>query len=414
MSSNTIAVVGLGLSGLRTAMLAEQSGLEVLLFEVRESVGACLGSGLFDAADSRVLGLLGELGVNPVPVQNALKRFCFRSETCLEDDLWPEARESLAELEEAALLLMSDLDETGWLNVLSLDLDERSVGSFLDQHARSPRARWLMEVMHRLPHDEDSAKVSLLGWLVALLTAPEKKRPLRFPVEICAKMIASTPRLGYELIEVRREGGAVHLTFETALGRVHQVADRVVLCLPPWCLRQICFDPPLSEAKEVALEAMPMSRTITIDLEFQSRFWEVEGMGGQCWIDGPIQHIEDISQGALGILRCTASGEATLLIARLDDPVQFALDQVELVFPGAKKQFVEGKYVDWTQAKFTGGGVAYLPPGFVLQHQETLRQAEGQIHFAGGHTADRVSSIEGALESAERVMQELEAHASLR
>jgi monoamine oxidase len=55
------------------------------------------------------------------------------------------------------------------------------------------------------------------------------------------------------------------------------------------------------------------------------------------------------------------------------------------------------------------GRVAYLRPGQVLTLEAHLRQPAGRIHFAGEHASSVRGWMQGALESARRVAQQIDA-----
>ena len=74
-----VAIIGAGFSGLRAAMLLEQQGVSVTVFEARERLGGRChtvvgedgsvyegGGEWIDADHARVLGLLREFGQEPV------------------------------------------------------------------------------------------------------------------------------------------------------------------------------------------------------------------------------------------------------------------------------------------------------------------------------------------------------------
>jgi monoamine oxidase len=54
-----------------------------------------------------------------------------------------------------------------------------------------------------------------------------------------------------------------------------------------------------------------------------------------------------------------------------------------------------------------GGGWGWTQPGALRWMFPALRQVEGRVHFAGEHTSLWIAWMNGALESAERVITEI-------
>ena len=89
-----VAIVGLGLAGLRTAMLLEQAGIGVLLFEARAQAGGRLrtvtddgeplyeaGGEWIDAEHHRMLSLLAAGGWTARPASEEAGRIAWRGDS---------------------------------------------------------------------------------------------------------------------------------------------------------------------------------------------------------------------------------------------------------------------------------------------------------------------------------------------
>ena len=72
-----------------------------------------------------------------------------------------------------------------------------------------------------------------------------------------------------------------------------------------------------------------------------------------------------------------------------------------------KKQIETGATKSWTNDEFVRGAYSHLTVGQLEKLQPNLKTAVGNIHFAGEHTAENAPGMEGALESAERVVSEI-------
>jgi monoamine oxidase len=62
----------------------------------------------------------------------------------------------------------------------------------------------------------------------------------------------------------------------------------------------------------------------------------------------------------------------------------------------------------WAQDPWQRGAFALHTPG-QIGFLDTLAQAEGRVHFAGEHTSLWTGWMQGALESARRVIREISA-----
>ena len=87
-----------------------------------------------------------------------------------------------------------------------------------------------------------------------------------------------------------------------------------------------------------------------------------------------------------------------------EDPLRYAVQQLG---HRAEKSFMQGRVYDWLHDHYSQGAFSHLRPGFVLRHMRHLGEPAGPIHFAGEHTALWNGFMEGALESAERVVAEI-------
>ena len=149
-----------------------------------------------------------------------------------------------------------------------------------------------------------------------------------------------------------------------------------------------------------------MSRALKICWEFDHAWWHDLGWGGSMMCDGPLQQTWDGSIGEAPILTAYICGEESTRWLALGDPVRAGMYELSVLFPEASKHFVRGWAHNWLTDPYSPGAFSHLAPGYVLEHMEHISPPEGRIHFAGEHTALWSGFIEGALESAERVVEE--------
>jgi monoamine oxidase len=303
-----IAIVGLGIAGLRTAMLLEKAGFDVHLFEARDRVGGRLhtaneGNGVvyeaggewIDADHFRCIDLLREFGMEPLEPKLWPKKVHHKGKVSTEAHIWNDALEDDLRVEAAARELCRDLCTPPWRNCHKQALDSRTLGDFLKEHTQSDRGLWYVTAKYRSDEGEDPERIGLLGWLAGYMHYLERdgdvmsafRAPGGFS-KLCIKMLSSlraTPRFNMPLRRVIQDPIGVYLEFDKDKIRF----DRVILTLPPPTLERVIFEPALPVAKRCAIEGCEMGRTIKLIWEFDKAWWEDDEWGGAMLCDGPLQ-----------------------------------------------------------------------------------------------------------------------------
>jgi monoamine oxidase len=422
----TVGIVGLGIAGLRAAALLEAAGIQTRLFEARARPGGRLhtmnlGEGVLyeaggewiDADHFRVLRLLADFGLDPLPNQEWPGKVVHNGKKTTEAVLWSDALEDDLRVEAAAREIARDLEEPAWRNQARAALDKRTVAEFVADHTTSERGRWWVTANVRSDEGEDLEQIGLLGWLYGyrhyLGREGDVMSAFRVPggfQSLCERILAQVkgqPEFNRILTRVRQSPTGVNLEFADGLESV----DRALLTLPPRALEHVIFEPALTVPLRCAIEGVGMGRAVKISWQFKSDWWKAEGWGGRMFCDGPIQQTWDASLGDAPILSAYVCGEAAAGWADLGDPVRAGLYELSQIEPQAGESFVRGWFHNWVHDPFSRGGFSHAPPGFVFDHMEHVASPHARIHFAGEHTAAWSGFIEGALESAERAVAEI-------
>lgn len=421
-----VGVVGLGLSGLRTAMLLERAGIETVLFEARPRAGGRVwtiedsdgplyeaGGEWIDGDHVRMLSLLDELGIAPRSAPEGSGVVIHRGERTTDDALWDEALEAESVVEDKACAMCQELQSPAWQNSWAADLDRRPLDHFLRDTVDSERGHFWVTAKYRADEGEDLDHVGLLGWLAGftLYTGRDgsEAESWRIPGgagEVCTRMLSriECPAAFDRVLKaVRQDATGVSLVFGDGEVRV----DRAVLTLPPSCLRRVAFEPALPPEKSAAVEACRMGRTIKICWEFDRAWWRDLAMNGNLAWDGPLQCVWDASIGETPVLCAYICGQDAVRFDTESDPVRTGLHLLAGLFPAAAKCFVRGQCHSWTSDPYSRGGFSHMQPRYVLDHLRYIAPPAGRLHFAGEHTAAWTGFMEGALESAERVSEEV-------
>ncbi len=77
------------------------------------------------------------------------------------------------------------------------------------------------------------------------------------------------------------------------------------------------------------------------------------------------------------------------------------------ILPGLAEQTEVVQQKAWHEDPWAGGGWCWVPPGDLTWMYQAMRRPEGRVHFAGEHTSVWIAWMNGALESADRVTNEI-------
>lgn len=453
MNASSAIVIGAGLAGLSATKELERAGWQVTVLEASDRVGGRvhtlhapfkggqfteIGATRIPTHHKRVLALAEELGLKLIPMlperdhysniyRGNLVREISPRHTKLSEyhqDLKPdEAEMTMRELEQH--LLSPAIEAIGDFENLNLDsetvahYDNITFAELLAESGASAVAQDLVYFDMYSPTLKQEVSALFLLRNQALLSAMKGLYKIEGGNDQLAtglyKSLASNVRFNAQCTQVTVEEGGYSVRYREG-GHIHTVkADKVILAIPPTVLRRIRFNPGLSADKVQALQSWQALGPARLSLQFNSRFWQDLKCNGfiRTDIPGGIWDLTIGQEGTTGILEFYLRNQETVHRLRTldeDQRIRILCQFLKPVFPEvddiASKVIAHQAHF-WHETPNALCGYNILPKGTMrhaLRHGGT---AEGGLHFAGAHTSPYCVWLEGALQSGQRVAQEI-------
>ena len=232
--------------------------------------------------------------------------------------------------------------------------------------------------------------------------------PKAFAARLAEKIQYAAP-----VVRIEQSAQGVKAVFLRSATYHTWAADYLVCAVPFSVQKNIEVSPPFSIEKQLAIEQLPYLSASKIFLQSKKRFWDGGGSSGFAITELPIRVVLDMTYqqpGTRGILlaypislhsrRVTAMSES--------ERINYALGQVELIYPGMRENFEGGVTKCWDEDEWARGASAFYKPGQFSSLLPHVARPEGRIHFAGEHTSVWIDGwMQGALESGNRVAREV-------
>lgn len=204
-----------------------------------------------------------------------------------------------------------------------------------------------------------------------------------------------------QVLAVRGENGEV--TAFTRDGR-RFTAGRLLVTTPATITRRILFDPLPTTAQRAAWAHIPYGQASSAFFPVTGKYWEEDGLPPGVWSDTLPGRAMVMGNDQGHYLWFYATGQRAAAFHRASDADVVAEAQRLLTAarPALAGRLGPGSAFSWARHPHALGTFAARRPGHLATIQALLKRPHGRVHFAGEHTADLASGIEGALESGER------------
>lgn len=228
--------------------------------------------------------------------------------------------------------------------------------------------------------------------------------------EAMAGALKNEVRLNQRVVGIRSDSGGAEV--HCADGTVYK-ADRVVCSLPCSILKRMRIEPMLSGMQARAVHTLMSQVVNQLHLIPKKPFWEDDGMTPNMFTDGICDGVYAERKGETpqDITSITAwiHGHKAEWLDQMPEKEAIAtvIADMERLRPACKGQLEVGAYKSWYRDPFASGDWAVWQPGQVTALSPNVATPHGRIHFCGEHTAVSNRGMEGAMESGERAAFEV-------
>ncbi|MCX6551010.1 MAG: FAD-dependent oxidoreductase [Acidobacteria bacterium] len=432
----SVVIVGAGLSGISTALLLEERGIAVTLVEARDRIGGRIytmddvvgkpdaGGPVLGASYERLLKIAKALDAPIVPMKNfeTSELEYVNGQNVIAADWAGSAANKLVGAEREILpgLLVGFYagknltleDGHAWTSPKHADLDI-PLDEFLRRQGASPEALRLMNIASN--NNDLSTTSALWALREAQRRRDTKVRGMmespggnsRIPEKL-ATAIKGPIHKGSPVTKISSGQNGVEVT--CASGATYK-ADYCVITVPFSVLRGITVDPPFQGAQKEAVEQIPYTAITQYFLVPKKSFWDEDKLPPLMWTDTPIERIfpQRDPDGRLMSLTCWIDGASAIKLDAMPEADQIAFVKAELarIRPSTKDNVEVARIMSWARDPYSKGAYSNYLPGQATRLKPVMGNPWQRLHFAGEHTAFTSPGMEGAMESAERVADEV-------
>jgi len=366
-NNHPIAIIGGGLSGLYTAYLLHQRGIQATVYEARDRLGGRIVSLPSSQASDNIASDIERYDLGP-------------------SWFWPDIHPLMANLVEELNLTAFQQYQTG--------------AHLFDRGRGNPPQR------HELGIATSPISMRLAGGMLSLIEALADKLP------------AESIQLNHQLTTIsQQENEALSLSLSTADGETNITAQQAIFALPLRLLSDtIQFSPalPKSLLNHCHNTMTWMAAHAKFVAVYEQPFWRQQGLSGSASSQtGPLVEVHDASalegKAALfGFVGVNASARKT---AGRDLLIDVTLKQLAELFGPEAATPVDAFLIDWSQEQFTATEQdqigASSHPLYGLSSSDN-RVWDNKLIIAGTESSSNAGGyLEGALDAALQAVQKI-------
>lgn len=441
-----VLVLGAGLAGLSAAYELDRDGYGVTVLEARMRPGgrvvtardpfadglhAEMGAEYVDESDAFVRRYCAQFGLKVLPAKVYDAVFLRGQKLRLKDIRADKLRLPYEGCEPGLLFgqerkytakLRSTVKDPSKLPPEILALDGLSVSEMLAREGAPPDIIELYKYTGATENtsrpDEMSALEMLEGHFEesGFTEHTEEGRILggndRLP-KAFARALADKVLYGRAVRRIRHDAQGAEVTFEEEGVLRTLRAPLLVVALPFSVLREIPIEPELSPGKRTCIHELAYGRAMKIAMQFSERFWDrPDSFGQRVFTDTALRRIyhHSVDQpGPRGLLMSFTSADDAVALGKMPEKERLAaaLRDVTRLWADAPAHWEGGATKFWVEDPWVKASYSFTGIGQNRDFLPLSQKPEGCVHFAGEHTAVARASMNGAIESGLRVVEEI-------
>ncbi len=190
-------------------------------------------------------------------------------------------------------------------------------------------------------------------------------------------------------------------------------APHAISTIPYPALRRIRVDAPLTAPQASAIRMMAYTQIAHVYLYTETPYWEADGLAPDMWTDSDIERVfavRDDQGSPTGLVRLWLDGDGAGVVAgKSDEAIEaWAQSRFRALRPASKGKVRLARVIRWTSdTAETGGAYMHYAPGQIASWAGKIAAPCARLHWAGEHTSDIATGMEGALETGERAASEV-------
>ena len=448
-----VVILGGGLAGLTAAYGLMNRGYEVIVLEGQDRIGGRvltvrdglragghveMGATRIFSTHAATLKYVNLFGLGPlVPYDAGNRAFYMRGQRFVPPPAgqpWPIADMSEAEKANPFAFIapylgsgfakLGNLEAAGWPNdqPSTSDLDRVTVEQYLlSQGASRGWVDWFCALEGNIKRFNACAAFAIEkvaagsdGELPASILGGNDRLPRAF-----AAALGDRVKLNCRVVRLEQSASEVTITYLDAQGRQSEVrADRCVCALPFTTLRKVTIATPFADDKMRAIESLQYMPAARCHFQTRTRFWTsdplgplgglnlvgTDGFAGRIWNTSSQQ-----PDSILGMIHSYMFDVEASEYASLPDRIGTMRRTIhDKLLPGlTPDQVVASADKVWQDDPWVEGGWGWTGLNEMRRLYLPRRRAEGRVHFAGEHTSLWAAWMNGAIESGERVAEEI-------
>ena len=444
---NRVVVLGAGLAGLGAAYNLMKHGYDVIVLEAQDRPGgrvqtaregfqrgghAELGALRIFETHGHTLKYVNEFGLELVPYDTGNRVFFMQGKRFappaagvpwplkgLGADEQPDPSVRFPEYLGSGFEKLGDLFSPGWPAAFpsARALDRTTMAGYMrSQGATDDWLDWFFAQEGRIARANAAA-----GFAVEAISAGSTVRSIRggndrLPYALAAAL-ADRVKYNSPVVRITQNRRRVTIGYTDRSGRHEIRAGHCVCALPFAPLRRVSIDTPFSDEKMKAIRKLEYMAAARCYFQTRTQFWTQDPLGalgglnlvgtdtmaGRVWNTSSQQ-----SDPGLGMVHSYMFDTEALEFASHGHGRVRAMRRLfRDVLPGMRGQVVGVAHKAWQEDPWAGGGWGWTQPGQLSWMFPAMRRPEGRVHFAGEHTSLWIAWMNGALESAERAVQEI-------